>query len=251
MSGYPRNAQCFCGSGLKYKKCCGQKNIHPDSFIGRLRRLYHLIDEVVQQHESATSSLPCHKGCSNCCLRTFNIGPLEFVEIQQGVTQLPQETIDKICETARVQYRYLLDNYPDTVRAKHGGEISWGQLRHKLLQTQVHEQLDLPCPFLDQGTCSIYNHRPWICRVWGIFSFPLEPCNHINARHRQYQLPITQDLHIDLALGVTYVGKPITVWLAEWFNQGLPQRQNWDAIAERPAGSPTTGEYLSSSLPSL
>lgn len=87
--------------------------------------------------------------------------------------------------------------------------------------------------------------------MWGIFPFPLEPYDYIHARHRQYQLPITQDLHIDLALGVTYVGKPITVWLAEWFNQGLPQRQNWDAIAERPAVSPTTGEYLSSSLPAL
>jgi hypothetical protein len=22
MEGYPRNAKCFCGSGIKFKKCC-------------------------------------------------------------------------------------------------------------------------------------------------------------------------------------------------------------------------------------
>ena len=97
----------------------------------------------------------CRRGCDDCCHQLFQISELEAAQISLGVRELPKAEQARLRERA---VRYLEDRARLT--AQHGQIESWGAL--------LGEGLRLPCPALEEGACLIYDHRPLICRKFGI-----------------------------------------------------------------------------------
>lgn len=94
------------------------------SRAAKLRRTFRLIDELL---EAASPYVACKKGCSSCCHMNVTISALEAEQIQRA--------------TGR--------------RAK---QLS-SSMSHPLGEFQ-----GVQCPFLRDGSCSIYEVRPYMCR---------------------------------------------------------------------------------------
>lgn len=97
----------------------------------------------------------CRKGCCDCCSQLFQITEIEAAYVSRGVKLLPetrQEELKKRAQEYQKQREKLLEsrNIPD----------AWGTLPPPGLR--------LTCPALQDGTCSIYEYRPLICRKYGI-----------------------------------------------------------------------------------
>jgi hypothetical protein len=201
-----RNDPCPCGSGKKYKHCHGAisssmqptSRQKPDSFviskeiaykgnIGRQRRsfcleymaekkanLEYLQTSLKKKIEDEGKTITCKEGCSFCCAL--------YVEAN------PQE-----CELI-VYYLYQHDNilsgylgrYPSwRNKIKQNGDLHkrcgsyWnkdlkGMKREGVLEiregcikeNERYRLQDLPCPFLVNNLCSIYEVRPYTCAVY-------------------------------------------------------------------------------------
>ena len=106
----------------------------------------------------------CRRGCSHCCYHLFQITEIEAAVISRAVKALPA------AERADLQAR-ARDYLPrrEEIMRRHGLIEAWGNL--------PPEGTRLACPALsDDGACRIYDHRPLICRKFGVPLYnPLKP----------------------------------------------------------------------------
>ena len=86
------------------------------------------------------TQVTCHAGCDGCCYQQFTVFPVEAHHFAQAVAALPPEA-----------QQHLLA---------------------RLQQTDPWRLVDPPppCVLLEHGRCSLYDHRPLICRIHG---FPI------------------------------------------------------------------------------
>jgi Fe-S-cluster containining protein len=98
----------------------------------------------------------CRRGCSQCCYHLFQITEVEAAVISRAVRDMPEGEREDLRARAR-------DYMPrrDEIMRRHGMIEAWGHL--------PPEGTRLACPALsDDGACRIYEHRPLICRKFGI-----------------------------------------------------------------------------------
>jgi len=92
--------------------------------VNKLRKLYHLLNEL---GAIAAPYIACGKGCSACCHMNVMVSQLEVALIEKEVGARPVH----------------------------------------LQGSKVHDLETfngVPCPFLNDGACSIYEVRPFACR---------------------------------------------------------------------------------------
>ncbi|MGH9404967.1 MAG: YkgJ family cysteine cluster protein [Terriglobia bacterium] len=97
----------------------------------------------------------CREGCCDCCSQMFPITELEAAYISHAVKQLPEPRREELKSRAVL---YLSKR--EELFASRSVPDAWGALPPPGLR--------LPCPALEDGACSIYEHRPMICRKYGI-----------------------------------------------------------------------------------
>lgn len=100
----------------------------------------------------------CGPGCSACCHQLFQITEIEAAEVSTAVHALAPDSAASLRRRAQV---YLADRAnliavtnPDALPE------AWGSLPPPGAR--------LACPALVDGICSIYDHRPIICRKFGM-----------------------------------------------------------------------------------
>jgi len=86
------------------------------------------------------AQITCHAGCDGCCYQQLTVFPVEAHHLAQAVAALPPEARQHLL--ARLQ------------------------------QADPWHMVDppSPCVLLEHGRCSLYDHRPLICRIHG---FPI------------------------------------------------------------------------------
>ena len=94
--------------------------------------------QTIGQHYP--TQITCHAGCDGCCYQQFTIFPIEAQHLAQAVMALTPEARQRLL--ARLQQ-----------------ENPW-----RIIDTPT------PCVLLEHGCCSLYEHRPLICRIHG---FPI------------------------------------------------------------------------------
>lgn len=99
--------------------------------------------------------IQCRAGCSDCCHQLFQITEPEAAKVSAGVQRLPAAVREPLLERAAlyVQARARL-------RTADGQRESWGRMPPPGTR--------LACPALWDGVCQIYDHRPFICRKFGM-----------------------------------------------------------------------------------
>lgn len=97
----------------------------------------------------------CGPGCSDCCHQLFQITEIEAAEVSRGVALLDEQTAARL----RTRAAAYIEARRALVSAT-GEPEAWGSLPPTGAR--------LACPALENGICAIYEHRPLMCRKFGI-----------------------------------------------------------------------------------
>lgn len=89
----------------------------------------------------ASEHAACKKGCDHCCYRLIPVSNVEAASIAGHLLESGQE-VDGLIE-----------------------KLSAHRLQVQKLRADPVPAIRTPCPFLEQGACTIYEFRPWHCRA--------------------------------------------------------------------------------------
>lgn len=98
------------------------------------------------EHSNQSPAVACGPGCSYCCHSQIHVLPIEALLILSFLSE---------CFT-RKQILRLMDRIEQRLQ----------RTREKSLGSLFLIKKELPCIFLENGICSIYHVRPFICRAW-------------------------------------------------------------------------------------
>ncbi len=211
-----RNGPCPCGSGKKFKKCHGLVTAIPakpdplavnrliayTGVIGKRREIFcreyavvkrttlaGIAERLRQEAVTTNKTISCGRGCSHCC-KMFVVASLQ--ECEAIVYHLYQN---------EPSLRLFLKNFPRwnerilriegpfrRINELHAlmtaGEATENEIQQFELECDAYAKADIPCPFLLDNACSIYELRPYVCaRIVAI-----TPADWCSAAHpRQYE----------------------------------------------------------------
>lgn len=145
-------------------------SIQPDQVMFKYKQLVSEINRDVDRIRQEYGRYPCPTNCFQCCnnTSTIPISEVEARDLKNGLDALPKQIRKHIHQKAQQTIKVLeskgftldsmvKDSGMDAINIIKGK--SYGQ-----------------CPMLIGGVCSVYEHRPVICRVWG---YPIDNGNEI------------------------------------------------------------------------
>jgi hypothetical protein len=239
-----RNEPCPCGSGRKYKKCCGAKSDtnsnhdqdiacfqmnqeiayqgrigqqREDFCISYIEKKQKILGEIekAQIREATTrgETITCKKGCSFCCLLHVEATLQECEAIVYYLYQhkpalsaflrqypLWREQINKKGDL----FKKLGQLSRDVFTCEYSGQTSTPEYIKERQQAYAEAEKryamqNIPCPFLHNHACSIYEVRPYNCACF-LATTPYEWCNPSNPNEpKVYRSRIPADVVFDLS----------------------------------------------------
>jgi Fe-S-cluster containining protein len=111
--------------------------------------------EFARNQQLHGARIQCRRGCTDCCHHLFRISELEAAYISHAVKKMPGPK--RVAMQERAQ-SYAQDR--QKLLAQREVPDAWGSLPPAGLR--------LACPALENGACQIYEHRPLICRKYGM-----------------------------------------------------------------------------------
>ena len=165
------------------------------------RRLGEEAMQLEERHAKDTGqSISCRMGCAACCRMMVPVSPPEAFALRDYVEQLPGDQRDRIftrlAETKNVlQKQGLLNRLHDVANASK--PIPDEELDPV---NRAYYALRLPCPFLENELCSIYEARPAACRELLVTS-PAELCSDIVGNPVR---PLPVPIRIGTVLGLVW-----------------------------------------------
>jgi Fe-S-cluster containining protein len=162
-------------------KLCGAEALLPD-----LRRLAgQVTDHAVEAVAKEGQRVSCAKGCGACCRQMVPVSPVEARELARIVAAMPPARAAAVRERfAAARRRIEAANLgpqgnPDEDQAVFGP------------YSLAYFRQGVPCPFLEDESCSIHPERPLVCREYLVTS-PPEVCSTIGAgRVRRVPVPLS------------------------------------------------------------
>ncbi len=115
----------------------------------------------------AGREIPCRAGCAACCRQLVPIGEAEAVHLAELVGAMPAERQAVLRERFEEALGALKDRGL-LARLRRPASLKSLAVRRKIGEQYL--QCDLPCPFLEEESCSIYPHRPLACREYLVMS---------------------------------------------------------------------------------
>lgn len=273
-----RNDSCPCGSGKKYKQCCGavdelsatarepdlfavnksiaykgkigkQREDFCNKYLEKKRTQFHLIQQTqIEGTEKRGESISCRSGCCFCCS--------EYVEasIQE-------------CE-AVVYYLYhnvnilnaFLQKYPHwREQIRENGDLFkrfrqiWNTgftpdneeaLRGQFQENAKHySEQNIPCPFLDKQLCSIYEVRPYTCAAY-IATSPPEWCSPENPNEPEIRKVFPVEIMSDLSFYYRNLASPLISIMPIAVYETLKQGTGYFSGARVPGFEKLDPEFL-------
>ena len=210
---HARNALCPCGSGKKFKRCCGaspppapvrsgrkidylslNRAIAYKGKIGKIREdfcrqyisrkqagLKEIEQDQAEKVAAMGETITCRKGCSTCCTQ-YILGTLQECEaivyyLYQHETVLEDFLRAYPVWRAKVGENEAVFKNIEAVVSRCCTEGYTGN-NHQDYQdaARLFLLLNIPCPFLSRGACSIHEVRPWNCAK-PVVTTPSEWCH--------------------------------------------------------------------------
>lgn len=125
--------------------------------------LQGLVNAVVAAAE-AGKTVSCRKGCGACCRQLVPVSLSEGERLLRVVDAMPAERREAL------QARFAAAE-----AAIKGAGLDQRQGRSDRDLSAAYFALGLPCPFLEDESCSIHRERPLVCREY-LVSSPAELC---------------------------------------------------------------------------
>lgn len=139
----------------------------PESALPFARELTNKIVEfAIKAVEEKGEKISCTKGCGACCDQLVPVSETEAREISKMIQAMPKVRKQQIMERFRL------------AREKLESAGIWEQLIQPQSMTKEETfefginyfRLGIPCPFLEEGACSIHPSRPLTCREFLVTS---------------------------------------------------------------------------------
>lgn len=126
------------------------------------------IDQTIQ----SGATISCQKGCAACCRMMIPLAPPEAIVLKTVVEALPAPQKEPLLERFQSTQRTLRESGLE--EELHRLAFSEEQVTDKELEplNRAYYSLRMPCPFLENEVCSIYEHRPSACRELLVTSPP-------------------------------------------------------------------------------
>lgn len=143
-----------------------------DFLVPLARELSHHIIQIVQEDAQAQGTpVTCRAACGACCRQLVPITTFEARRLAA--------VVDAMEEPRRTQVRERFAAAAQAMKAQGIDDAMSGRVprdAQKVLDyTWRYFQMGIPCPFLEQESCSIYAERPVVCREYVVTS-PPEHC---------------------------------------------------------------------------
>ena len=148
------------------------KPVKPQRMLPIFQQMTHSFVGMAEDSvKSAGEKVSCTKGCGACCRQAVPLAEIEAYNIAELVESMPDErrvVIEKRFETAwrhfvEIGWFERLDNC-----------LTAPETREKVVLEYFYE--GIPCPFLEDESCSIHESRPLVCREYLVTS-PAENCS--------------------------------------------------------------------------
>ncbi len=130
-----------------------------------------VVDSAVKAIEEQGQKISCKKGCGACCRQLVPIAPAEARHIRDLVNELPEPRRTEI-RARFAEARRRLEEAGLLEKLLHADQWADGEGQSFGLK---YFQQGIPCPFLEEESCSIYADRPIACREYLVTS-PAENC---------------------------------------------------------------------------
>ena len=131
--------------------------------------LQGLVNAVVEAAEAGSvkdgRAISCRKGCGACCRQLVPVSRTEGERLLQFVEALPAERREA-----------LLARFAAAQTVIEGAGLHQRGARTDRELSAAYFALRLPCPFLEDESCSIHPERPLVCREYLVTS-PAELCS--------------------------------------------------------------------------
>ena len=122
-------------------------------------------------------SISCRAGCTACCHYLVGVSESEADYLAELVAQVPEERRTRI----RERFQLVIEELEQCGLLDQMGNLA--ELSDEALDELSHKYLArwIPCPFLQDDRCSIYEHRPLTCREHLVTS-PAENCSDLAGK---------------------------------------------------------------------
>lgn len=136
-----------------------------------LRQIEKTVETVHQNMEARIGPLPkaCHKGCGTCCHQIVDALSWEESLI---ISFLKHEMPAKQKMQVRANLKFWFKNFNEATRpADRSSPLDLDEIS---AVRDVFRKKRIPCPFLINAQCSIYQVRPVVCRSHIVLTNPQE-----------------------------------------------------------------------------
>ena len=149
------------------------ENVSAESMLPLFQELTNFLVEMsVKSAEKEGRTISCQKGCGACCSQLVPIKELEIGHLKRIVDDMPDLQKAIIHEKFNQATQQLAEaNLLEKLRRP--------QNLNNDQRTQLaldYFKLNIPCPFLENQSCSIHPHRPMVCREYLVTS-PVKHCS--------------------------------------------------------------------------
>ena len=153
-----------------------------------------IVGRVAEEALQEGSPISCRAGCGACCRQMVPLSLFEAEALTAWIETLPEERIKELEE----RFHRAVSALRDQGVLEHILDTAWtldDEIATKLAIDYFHA--GVPCPFLEEESCSIHPIRPLICREYMVTSPPelcRDPSVH-NVAGVRLPLKLSRVLH--------------------------------------------------------
>jgi Fe-S-cluster containining protein len=173
------------GAPLEMEMTVPANAVKPRRMLPIFQQMSNAFVELSMNAATANGEeISCKAGCGACCSQPVPIAEVEAYHIAELVESMPEPRRTEIKERFRVAVGYFSNKkWFDRMKACVSGHAhNTDELKKAalaLVMEYFHE--NVPCPFLEKGSCSIYEARPLACREY-LVTTPAENCSRPTAQ---------------------------------------------------------------------
>ncbi|MEW8687456.1 MAG: YkgJ family cysteine cluster protein [Candidatus Thiodiazotropha sp.] len=147
-----------------------------------------VVDIAATEASEQGERISCRSGCSACCSQLVPVSKAEAVSLLKLIESMPGARRSEI--EARFEKNMVVLEEAGLLEALEHAALDHDKERLRAIGLDYF-RLDLPCPFLQDHSCSIHPHRPLSCREFLVVSDPLY-CADLDPGHvKNVALPKT------------------------------------------------------------
>jgi len=124
---------------------------------------------ATKQAEAEGKAVSCKAGCGACCRQMAPVSEHEARQLLRLVEAMPPQRI----ETLRTRFKEGIEKLRDAgIIEKVANFAALPAVEDRVNLGVEYFKVGVPCPFLEDESCSIYEHRPTRCREYVVTSDP-------------------------------------------------------------------------------